>query len=74
MLIVLAVIGMDTYPTRFCIHRQFSVWLDTNAAIAMFYRKGKPAVTFAWDTETYTLIRWNMTGAQTRLPPGQSPY
>ena len=50
--------------------------LDTNAGLATFYRKKKPAVTFAWNTEIYTLIRWNrtMTGAQTRLPLGQSPY
>jgi hypothetical protein len=37
------------------------VALDTNAAVATFYRKGKPAVTFAWKTETYTLTRWNRT-------------
>ncbi len=52
------------------------VSLDTNAAVATFYRKNKPAVTFAWGTEKYTLLRGNRTsvGAQFQLPPGQSPY
>jgi len=42
---------------------------------AIFYRAGSPAVTFAWDRETYTLHRWNRTlvGAQGRLPEGWSP-
>ena len=52
------------------------VSLDTNASVATFYRKGKPDVNFAWNTETYTLKRRprTITGAQTWLPPGQSPF
>ena len=51
------------------------VVLDTNSKTARFYRKGKPAVTFKWDTETYTLHRWNRTleGAQSYMPAGWSP-
>ena len=51
------------------------VSLDTNNAVAVFYRGGSPAVTFAWATEIYTLHRWGrtLTGAQERLPSGWSP-
>src|SRR5438045_8986118 len=55
MLIVLAVIGMDTYPTRVCIHRQFSVWLDNKAAIALFDRNGSAAVRCPWHIGPDTL-------------------
>jgi hypothetical protein len=48
---------------------------DITNRVAVFYRGGWPAVTFAWETETYTLHRWNrtLTGAQGRLPVGWSP-
>src|SRR5437667_3621567 len=35
------------------------VSLNTNARVAVFYRGRSPAVTFAWDTETYTMHRWS---------------
>jgi len=49
--------------------------LDISNQVAVFYRGGSPAVTFAWDTETYTLHRWHrtLTGAQERLPAAWSP-
>lgn len=51
------------------------VVLDTNSRTARFYRGNKPAVTFQWETETYTLHRWNRTieGAQSYKPPGWNP-
>jgi len=51
------------------------VILDTNSKTARFYRNAKPAVTFQWDNETYTLHRWNRTlyGAQSYMPPGWTP-
>ncbi|HYT59256.1 MAG TPA: hypothetical protein VEL06_03745 [Haliangiales bacterium] len=66
---------------RFYYDHQDSYWghsrvsVDTNAGIAVFYRGGSPAVTFAWATETYTMHRWNrtVTGAQWQLPVGWSP-
>ncbi len=50
--------------------------LDTDQNTAVFYRGDAPAVTFKWDSETYTLHRWNrtMTNAQQWLPAGWSPY
>jgi len=49
--------------------------LDTSNQVAVFYRDGSPAVTFAWTREIYTLHRWSrtLTGAQERLPAGWSP-
>jgi hypothetical protein len=46
------------------------VSLDPKARVAVFYRDNSPAVTFAWDTETYTLHRRNrtLTGAQGQVP------
>ena len=51
------------------------VSLDNSNQVAVFYRDGLPAVTFAWTKEIYTLHRWNrtLTGAQERLPAGWSP-
>lgn len=51
------------------------VRIDTNAGKAVFFRKGSPAITFAWSNEAYTLHRWNrtLTGAQSRLPSGSWP-
>ena len=49
--------------------------VDTNALKAIFYRGSSPAVTFAWETETYTMHRSSrtMTGAQWHMPIGWSP-
>jgi len=48
--------------------------IDTNAHVAVFYRGRSPAVTFAWDTETYTLHRWNRTTTTYEgLPSGWTP-
>lgn len=51
------------------------VTLDTNAGVAVFMRSGKPAVTFAWATEAYTLHRRNstLTNAQWKMAPGWAP-
>jgi len=51
------------------------VSVDTSNQVAVFYRAGSPAATFAWGTETYTLHRWDrtLTGAQECLPTGWSP-
>jgi len=51
------------------------VSVDTNKQVAVFYRGGSPAVTFAWAKEVYTLHRWNrtLTGAQEHLPASWSP-
>jgi hypothetical protein len=55
--------------------RTSRVVLHTNNATAMFYRDEAPAVTFRWETETYTLHRFDrtLTGAQFSLPAGWSP-
>ena len=66
---------------RFYYNHEDSYWrtgrvvLDTNMAVAIFYRDKKPAVTFQWDTETYTLHRFDrtLTGAQFNLPAGWTP-
>ena len=49
--------------------------LDPKTQVAVFYRRGAPAITFRWDTETYTMHRWNrtMTGAQRQLGRDWSP-
>ena len=50
------------------------IWDEqTNRATIM--RKGKPAITFDWKTETYVLLRWNRTnvGAQSWSPSGTAP-
>ena len=49
--------------------------VDEKAGVAVFYRNGSPAVTFAWPTETYTLHPGDrtMTGAQWTKPQGWSP-
>src|SRR5438046_2788393 len=57
---------------RFYYHHEDNYWsggrvaIDTNAGVAVFYRRGSPAVTFAWGPDPYTMHRWNrtMTGAQ----------
>ena len=51
------------------------VTLDTNSKTAVFYRGNIKAVTFEWDTETYTLHRWNrtITGAQSYMAAGWEP-
>ena len=51
------------------------VSLDTNAHVAVFYRGGSPAVTFAWVPGVYTLHRWGrtLTNAQETMPAGWSP-
>ena len=51
------------------------VTLDTNAGVAVFMRSGKPAVTFAWATETFTLHRRNSTetNAPWKMAPGWAP-
>ncbi|MBI4657853.1 MAG: hypothetical protein HY735_03205 [Verrucomicrobia bacterium] len=55
--------------------RSNKVTIDTNANVAVFYRNGVPAITFAWETETFTLHRMNRTlvGPQARNPPGWEP-
>lgn len=54
--------------------RKSRVWLDTNAGLAWFYRGAKPAVTFAWRTETCFLHRRNRTDREpTPMPANWSP-
>ena len=65
---------------RFYYDHQDNFWsrsravLDPATQTAVFYRDGKPAVTFAWTTATYTLHRWHRveTGA-IPLPAGWTP-
>ncbi len=48
--------------------------INTNTALAVFYRRGAPAVSFDWAAETYTLHRWNRTDtAPEWMPAGWSP-
>ena len=51
------------------------VSLNTKTGVAVFYRGSSQAITFAWETEIYTMHRWDrtMTGAQSQLPAGWSP-
>ena len=51
--------------------------LDAENATVVFFRDGTPAVTFNWDSERYTLHRFNRTleGAQNVAPIGTpQPY
>ena len=52
-----------------------SAVLDMTTRTAVFYRGGKPAVTFAWETSTYTLHRRGRVevGPGTPLPEGWTP-
>lgn len=47
--------------------------VETDAARSLItvFRNGRPALTFDYDTETYTLLRWSrtITGAQEWKPP-----
>ena len=53
------------------------VSLDPSAQVAVFFRDGAPAITFAWASETYTIHppRWEqtLTGSQSTLPADWSP-
>ena len=51
------------------------VTLDPAAQVAVFFRGGKPAITFDWASETYTMHRlnWTFTGAQSTRPADWNP-
>jgi hypothetical protein len=50
------------------------VVLNTNANTAVFYRRSLPAVTFNWNTASYTLHRRNTTNSPgSPMPGGWSP-
>ena len=52
-----------------------SATLNTNARVAVFYRGNSLAVTFHWDTEIYTMHRWNrtLTNAQWNMSATWTP-
>jgi hypothetical protein len=66
---------------RFYYDHQDTYWgtgrisLDTNAHVAVVYRGGSPAVTFYWDSEIYTMHRWNrtLTNAQWKMSATWTP-
>lgn len=50
------------------------VTLDTNAAVATFYRGSTPAITFHWETEAYLLHRRNSYSSNgSAMPEGWEP-
>jgi hypothetical protein len=62
-------------------HHEDSYWgharieLDAGARVARIYRGKTLAITFAWETETYTMHRKNRTtqGGQWQMPMGWNP-
>ena len=65
----------------FYVDHQDSLWtssrvsIDPATGVAVFFRDGTPAITFAWASETFTLHRLNRTqiGPWFQLPPDWSP-
>jgi len=64
---------------RFYFHHEDYYWgggrvsLDTNAQVATFYRGRSPAVSFAWETGSYTNLLRRRTAEPEQMPAGWSP-